>query len=1086
MSRMINGLKRTASLCVAVLMVITALPQLAVTTFAAEAPAGYTTDSYGLMAWRQNSNDGWGEGSTLSYDVKGYVNGSWKQVTFSDGGFHSKVWPQEAQSSIQITCTPSFVVEGQAVMFTYNVTNASAAPVSDFRFFLASDTMIDGDDASSNTVDEDNVITMSNNGTGVSLFAFSTTEGGIAIPTEYGSGEHSYGSAMRGGDPSLTDRVATAGDSAFVTYFPLTTLAPGQSIEYTLVIGMADKSAIAGIINSVKKALLKTGLDYENECLKDLTPGGTYILKDRDNGAVEYEVKAGEDGTIPLTGTDVNGNAYDFIGKTITIYQKGEGDVADSDPMDVEVAGRPDAEEPSVTYTPENVNSNDIHTTNNTIQVKAVAGQEYRLNDGQWVSPGADGTVTFDGLDELTSYTIYTRVKATRDAPASVTSDGVEVRTYGMFDPVTDGYDDDYDGSAHVARVNTTVADAKITYALNPDGPYREEEYQFTEPGTYTVYYKIEKENYYDAIGSIVINIEKKDLAPEEQARIEGVRAYTSRIVVSEVEPKSDDVLYAVSRSPYPPTDEDAWQTSNVFDGLQADSTYFVFTKNPETDHYNESISEPFRVTTAEEVDEKDLKVSSKVPEVVVDNDTTGIQIGGQINALDKVDEVVLQYRKVGSDTWTTIPMYTATDVEEDFSCFLGVGGKGLDYDTTYEYQYIVKTSVTGETQEVPSDIFRFQTPKKPEEQKKDVTGDVVTEITNSTTSNRTYTVSIEKGNTVLQSKTVDIAAGETVVVRDFEGVAPGTYNVVIRDRDGGYVETRTIDVQANKSSKVSTTTVAGPVKSRVNIVDAKTADVAVNGLHDIITAAEIAEAETGAKGVEITLDVEDKTDESNINGQKDIEVVLKSVNDSPNTSVPKEVKKILDLSLYKTSTQYDANGNAVAPGEKTNIGSQNSVVLEIAIPLDEEYKNIGIIRHHEGEATMLIPLSTRPTDNYVDGTFYVGDGYIYVYSNKFSTYAIVADDEKATPKPATNTDDTDTTETTEVTGNTGSGIMGVTYDTVVPGYVFQQQVTYIGRRVTPPKTGQAQSGSSNSGSNGIIAIDMWLSEEEDDEEYEE
>lgn len=160
-------------------MVITALPQLAVTTFAAEAPEGYTTDSYGLMAWRQTDD----EGSNLSYDVKGYVNGSWKQVTYRDGGFHSKVWPQAAQSSVQITCTPSFVVEGQAVMFTYNVTNTSEAPVSDFRFFLASDTMIDGNDASSNTVDEDNVITMSNKD--VSLFAFSTTEGGIAIPTEY-------------------------------------------------------------------------------------------------------------------------------------------------------------------------------------------------------------------------------------------------------------------------------------------------------------------------------------------------------------------------------------------------------------------------------------------------------------------------------------------------------------------------------------------------------------------------------------------------------------------------------------------------------------------------------------------------------------------------------------------------------------------------------------------------------------------------------------------------------------------------------------------------------------------------------------
>ena len=976
---------------------------------------------------------------------------------------------------MSISVTPNFVVDGQAILLSYNVRNNSNETVSDFRFFLASDTAVNRNDASSNTVDEDNVITMTDSGEGISLFAFSTTDGGVAVPTEYSRGNNSYWNKVYdGGDPSLTDRVASAGDSAFVTYFPLTTLAPGQSADYTLVVGMADRDQIGQINKTAKKALLRTGLDYEHECLKDLVPGATYIISSKDNSEVEYRVVARQDGTIPLAGTDADGKSYDFIGKSLSMYQKGEGDEADSDSMDVEVAARPELpDDPTVTVTPEVINSGDIHTTNDTITIRGIAGQEYKINDGQWYSPDGNGNVVFTNLEELTKYLVYTRVKATKDAPASATTDGVEVMTYGMFDPVVNDFDGEYDENAHKAIVETSVEGAKITYSLEENGTYREEPYSFEEPGTYNVYYKIQKENYYDAIGCITINVQKKTRTNGVQ--ISDAKVYSSRAVVSEITPKTNDVLYAVSTRNIPPVDEDEWQTSNVFDGLQPNTTYYIFAKNQETKYYTESVSNSLRIRTSEAVDVKKLKVVNGTPKVVAEDDDVSIQITGRINDTEKVDEIYLKLRKVGEKDWLEIPMYDVTTVESEFTSDIKVGGNGLEYDSIYEYQYVVKATIDGEEKEIPSDIIKIQTPKKATEEKKIEKGKIVSAISNTTDSNKIYTVSIEKGNTVIQSQSIYVASGETSEIDNFEDVPAGIYNLVIRDVDGEYVETRIIEVKPNKTSDITIETVAGSIQSKVNIIGNTTENVAVSGLHKIITDADKASALDGSKGVEVKLDVEEKNVDNAV-GIEDILNVVEDVNQSANITMKKEVKQVLDLSLFKISKDYVAGEEVNS--ETTDIGDKNDVVLEIVIPYDGEYNNIGIVRYHVDEATMLIPLANRPEDDFEDGTFYVGEDNIYIYARKFSTYAIIADsDERVDVDDATvNTGDYEL-------GNGGAGIIDVTSDTVVPGYVFQQNITYIGRRVDPPKTGE--NNSSNSESNARMIIDIWLSDDEDEEDGE-
>ena len=45
--------------------------------------------------------------------------------------------------------------------------------------------------------------------------------------------------------------------------------------------------------------------------------------------------------------------------------------------------------------------------------------------------------------------------------------------------------------------------------------------------------------------------------------------------------------------------------------------------------------------------------------------------------------------------------------------------------------------------------------------------------------------------------------------------------------------------------------------------------------------------------------------------------------------------------------------------------------------------------RQRDGIAEAFTKLEIRPTTGFVDGTFFVGDGFIVIYADKFSEYAI-------------------------------------------------------------------------------------------------
>lgn len=212
--------------------------------FAAAAPSGYTTDSNETISY------GMKEGTTV--DVKGYVNGSWRQVTYRDYGFFSGVY-NGADVDLDISSI-DFIANGKALKFTYTLTASQDA--SDFRFYVAGDTMIAGDDGNTNTIGTDDIITMTNVGNGVSMFAMTNTDGGTIVTTAYQYTTVSYLDVRdRGADPSTTTSVSNPSDSAFVLYFPLTSLNAGETVEYTFIIGISDSTTIETVIDDVRRAV---------------------------------------------------------------------------------------------------------------------------------------------------------------------------------------------------------------------------------------------------------------------------------------------------------------------------------------------------------------------------------------------------------------------------------------------------------------------------------------------------------------------------------------------------------------------------------------------------------------------------------------------------------------------------------------------------------------------------------------------------------------------------------------------------------------------------------------------------------------
>lgn len=279
----------------------------------------------------------------------------------------------------------------------------------------------------------------------------------------------------------------------------------GGSVRFRFSVGdVAHTGAISGKV------------DYEKEMLTGLDPGVTYIITS-DNST--FYVIADENGEIPLSGTDQNGNSYDLTGKRITIAKQGSSDT----PAEIEVVDRPSTPDtPSDLEEKEDENTNPIVDANieiveltpNSVIISPKEGQQYAYSaDGtNWVTLtelNENGYYVITGLPEGATMKIRTRIAATSETPASQWSDPKEVTLKRTVTATATGWNDIYDGDVHgiTVDVNSPTEGIVITYSGTETGNYSSVKPLFDAVGEYIVYYRVTADGYYPAYGSATVTI---------------------------------------------------------------------------------------------------------------------------------------------------------------------------------------------------------------------------------------------------------------------------------------------------------------------------------------------------------------------------------------------------------------------------------------------------------------------------------------------------------------------------------------------------------------------------------------------------
>ena len=115
--------------------------------------------------------------------------------------------------------------------------------------------------------------------------------------------------------------------------------------------------------------------------------------------------------------------------------------------------------------------------------------------------------------------------------------------------------------------------------------------------------------------------------------------------------------------------------------------------------------------------------------------------------------------------------------------------------------------------------------------------------------------------------------------------------------------------------------------------------------------------------------------------------VQSKSENEAPTNDVTAIKTEAIGKTLDYLDMQILKSKNEEIP---TNITDTNNNIIAVVVPFKTEGRTeIVVYRYHNNAASAFEKLDIRPTSDYKDGKYYVGDGFIVIYTGKFSTYAI-------------------------------------------------------------------------------------------------
>ena len=120
----------------------------------------------------------------------------------------------------------------------------------------------------------------------------------------------------------------------------------------------------------------------------------------------------------------------------------------------------------------------------------------------------------------------------------------------GVIEYSARGYSGYADGKAHSIQLYVSTPDAKVSYATSEGGEYSADKPSFSEVGTHTVWYRIEKEHYATVEGSEVVKLQQ----PKQDSIVYSVEGYSgvydgeAHTIALNVTTPNVNVTYATSR----------------------------------------------------------------------------------------------------------------------------------------------------------------------------------------------------------------------------------------------------------------------------------------------------------------------------------------------------------------------------------------------------------------------------------------------------------------------------------------------------------------------------------------------------------
>ena len=248
----------------------------------------------------------------------------------------------------------------------------------------------------------------------------------------------------------------------------------------------------------------------------------------------------------------------------------------------------------------------------------------------------------------------------------------------------------------------------------------------------------------------------------------------------------------------------------------------------------------------------------------------------------------------------------------------------------------------------------------------------------------------LKQGNTIFGSQ--DGVLSDEDGEFKFTGVGAGLYNIVAEftDADATVTVTEMVVITDSDVDNVEVRLPAAKANSILIVENTNdTPDVVVGGLDSV--ASDEASDIPDTSHVTVTMTVENQPEDSENAEQREIDEIC------GNAAI-----NFIDIALVK---QID-NGAAV------NI-KETRKQLTIVIPFDTNNKNnITVYRYHDGEAAALA--NTADRGDY----FTVGNGYVTIYTSKFSTYAIGYDESSSTSSSGGGRRRTTPTPTPEVSAS--------------------------------------------------------------------